>query len=238
MNIKVITFGLLLSWLSIGAQALEKAQISEQFSALFLGFKLSALEAQPLINDPAIGDKGLTGEVMIEKTKAHYKKVTGKTFAFSTDPSLKKAQQNLFTSIKHVMKKVAPIINRKGLGFKGMITAIFARKLAKEFTERMDGEMSFKFTTSHKLLRSKANKADDWEQNVMANILDKTAGKNSKAYAEVIDGQFRWMKPVYHEPVCMSCHGGPKGERDITGTVKEGAKVGDLSGAFSIIMSE
>jgi hypothetical protein len=115
-----------------------------------------------------------------------------------------------------------------------MITAIFARRLAKEFTQKMDGFMSFKFTAPHKLLRSRANKADEWEQNVFTNQFKSNISQDSGTYSEVVGGKFRWMKPVYHEVVCMSCHGDPKGERDITGAIKEGAKVGDLSGAFSI----
>jgi hypothetical protein len=39
----------------------------------------------------------------------------------------------------------------------------------------------------------------------------------------------RW---VVHQS-CLSCHGEPRGDRDITGGKKEGQKEGDLAGALS-----
>jgi hypothetical protein len=42
------------------------------------------------------------------------------------------------------------------------------------------------------------------------------------------------MMPEYYGASCLSCHGQPKGEVDITGYPKEGAAAGDLSGAISI----
>jgi general secretion pathway protein A len=42
------------------------------------------------------------------------------------------------------------------------------------------------------------------------------------------------MLPLYYEPACLHCHGGPKGERDISGYTKEGGKEGELAGAISV----
>ncbi|MGF1742471.1 DUF3365 domain-containing protein [Vibrio profundum] len=223
---------------STGVSAMSKAEVAEQFSTLFLSFKISILTSQPLINDPNIGDKGLTGPVIIEKTKANYKSLTGKEFQLSQDPTLRKAQETLFFSIDKLMTKVQPIVNREGLGFKGLITAVMARRLAKLFTTEMGGKMSFKFTAPDDLLRSKANKADTWEEGVFEEQFRSGSWDKSSNYSQVVGEEFRWMQPVYHEAVCMNCHGDPKGERDVTGAVKEGAKVGDLAGAFSIKMVE
>jgi len=44
----------------------------------------------------------------------------------------------------------------------------------------------------------------------------------------------RVMLPLYYEPACLRCHGGPKGERDISGYTKEGGKDGELAGAISV----
>ena len=38
-------------------------------------------------------------------------------------------------------------------------------------------------------------------------------------------------------PSCLSCHGEPKGELDITGYPKEGAHEGDLGGIISITLT-
>jgi signal transduction histidine kinase len=47
---------------------------------------------------------------------------------------------------------------------------------------------------------------------------------------------FRYTTPIFIKESCLSCHGDPKGEIDITGHPKEGLKNGDLAGAVSIIM--
>jgi hypothetical protein len=44
---------------------------------------------------------------------------------------------------------------------------------------------------------------------------------------------YRLLIPEYYEASCLSCHGEPKGERDISGGRKEGGKLGDLGGAIS-----
>jgi len=44
------------------------------------------------------------------------------------------------------------------------------------------------------------------------------------------------MDPEYAGPTCLSCHGAPKGERDVTGMKKEGWKEGELAGAISIVL--
>ncbi len=42
------------------------------------------------------------------------------------------------------------------------------------------------------------------------------------------------MLPLYYGKGCMGCHGEPKGETDVSGYKKEGAKEGDLGGAVSV----
>ena len=44
------------------------------------------------------------------------------------------------------------------------------------------------------------------------------------------------MLPLYIEQECLQCHGEPKGERDITGRVKEGYRLDELRGAISVII--
>jgi cytochrome c5 len=46
----------------------------------------------------------------------------------------------------------------------------------------------------------------------------------------------RTAVPEYYGASCLSCHGSPQGEIDITGYPKEGGKVGDLGGVISITL--
>lgn len=47
---------------------------------------------------------------------------------------------------------------------------------------------------------------------------------------------FRYVAPMTIDEACLQCHGEPAGELDVTGTPKEGWKMGDIGGAISIIM--
>jgi hypothetical protein len=47
---------------------------------------------------------------------------------------------------------------------------------------------------------------------------------------------FRTLIPEYYTASCLSCHGSPKGEVDITGYPKEGGKEGDLGAVISVTL--
>jgi hypothetical protein len=46
------------------------------------------------------------------------------------------------------------------------------------------------------------------------------------------------LVPEYYVASCLSCHGQPAGEMDITGYPKEGGQEGDLGAAISITIFE
>ena len=50
------------------------------------------------------------------------------------------------------------------------------------------------------------------------------------------ESAYRMMMPEYYANSCLSCHGSPKGETDITGYPKEGGKEGDLGGVISVTL--
>ena len=45
---------------------------------------------------------------------------------------------------------------------------------------------------------------------------------------------YRLILPEYYKESCLGCHGGSKGELDITGGKKEGGVLGQLGGAISV----
>ena len=44
------------------------------------------------------------------------------------------------------------------------------------------------------------------------------------------------LVPEYYTAGCLSCHGEPQGEIDVTGSPQEGGKLGDLGGVISITL--
>ena len=77
---------------------------------------------------------------------------------------------------------------------------------------------------------------DAWESAVLENF---RANKELKEVEELnrSDHTYRYAIPLYIENDCLDCHGEPKGERDITGNLKEGYKLGELRGIVSVNIS-
>ncbi|MEW6248708.1 MAG: DUF3365 domain-containing protein [Nitrospirota bacterium] len=65
------------------------------------------------------------------------------------------------------------------------------------------------------------------------------AVESNGAFSEIVEAgrTVRLMLPLYYGKACLSCHGEPKGERDITGYPREGAKERELGGAISVKLS-
>ena len=135
------------------------------------------------------------------------------------------------------MNDTQPIINRPGISFKGIIPSAFARMVNDEFQEKMGAEAEVKVTAPPILIRNRKARPDSWERNdrheaftarLAPGTVTSGAGANRGREA------FRFLIPEYYAASCLSCHGSPKGEIDITGYPKEGGKEGDLGGVISI----
>ena len=63
---------------------------------------------------------------------------------------------------------------------------------------------------------------------------------SGQVYQAVVDNgdrsAFRVLVPEYYSAGCLTCHGAPAGEIDITGYPKEGGELGDLGGVISITL--
>lgn len=70
-----------------------------------------------------------------------------------------------------------------------------------------------------------------------AKVLEELKATNTDEYTIHTDDQIRYFKAIRLTEECLYCHGDPKGERDVTGGIKEGWKEGEIHGAFEIISS-
>ncbi|SFV87359.1 Cytochrome c family protein [hydrothermal vent metagenome] len=92
--------------------------------------------------------------------------------------------------------------------------------------------------------RSESAQPDAWEKKVLTMFDQRHKdGESAKkmAYAEVVDGQYRFMKAQGVQGVCLTCH-----SNNISPTIKQalkkyyphdkatGYKLGDIRGAFSL----
>ena len=207
---------------------------------LFRSARSVISENQPLINDATIGDKGLTAGVVLARTKLKFKQKTGHSVdEFIAAGGLKgELLQIELDAISSVMIEAQPMINERDVGFKGFLPAYFARKVAEKFRDGCGGKADIKFTAPRKYLRNISNGPDAWESYVFAGKLNAPNYPKGKPFGQVADKDgkqaYRFLMPEYYSRSCLSCHGEPRGSRDITGGLREGGRMGDLGGAVSI----
>lgn len=196
---------------------------------------------QALINDPARGDKGLTGDVVLAAAIENYKKATG-IDPRSIPPTSRQHQllQSEMAAIREVVDENQGFINEKGVGFKGFIPAVFARLVTERLEEKIGTEVLIKVTAPPKLVRNRKSRPDEWEQSVIEEKFLTASWTRGEVYYQATPNQgrdaVRVMVPEYYTASCLSCHGQKKGEVDITGYPKEGASEGDLGGVISITL--
>ncbi|MCX8225008.1 MAG: DUF3365 domain-containing protein [Sulfitobacter sp.] len=196
---------------------------------------------QNLINDPSIGDKGLDSSTFIKAVEEQYKELNG---ALPLEGDLSDEQRQLteaqLESMAEIIDENQELINTEGMGFKGLIPAIFARLVNERFFEKQGALAKVKVTAPLHLVRNRKARPDDWEAAVLTEKFDSPDWTKGAAFYEELtaDGEivFRMLLPEYYSESCLSCHGGPKGEMDVTGFPKEGGATGDLAGAISITL--
>lgn len=197
--------------------------------------------SQPLINDPEMGDKNFTGEKLVSEAEAIYAERVGspplKGDLSERDKRLLQAQMQ---AMQQVVDAHQADINRPDVGFKGFIPATFARLVNEEFSSIAGTEARVRVTAPQDLVRNRKARPDDWEQSIIETKLLAPDWPKGDPYTEDVDFEgrpaFRMLLPEYYRESCLACHGGPKGETDITGYPKEGGEVGDLGGVISIVI--
>jgi len=194
---------------------------------------------QELINDPDRGDKGFTPEVFAEQMITLFQQRTGhdlRNLAMAHVPVMAKPLlERLLEESKKTVATYQTVVNMKGIRYKGLIPATFGTETGARF--QLWSGLYLKQTAPDHLLRNAKNKADDFELAAMNKMGDPTFPRNGdRILSEVADGgkALRVLLPLFYNKACLSCHGDPKGERDLTGYPREGAQEGNLGGVISV----
>lgn len=198
---------------------------------------------QDLINNPDIGDKGLDGARIAKEAIALYTERVGQgPFDGELAPNEEKLVRAQIEAISEVVDEHQADINRKGVGLKGFIPAVFARLTNEKYTEKVGELARVKVTAPINLVRNRRARPDDWERDAIETILSSKDWTVGKTFMERVTYEdkpaLRMLMPEYYSKSCLTCHGSPKGELDITGYPKEGGKENDLGGAISIVIFE
>jgi hypothetical protein len=221
----------------------DDAIIADSLANMLRAARQVISSSQAKINDPDLGDKGLSGQVVLQQSFEAFKKSTGRD-PTTIDPSsrLGRMLRAQMDSIVEVTDASQPVINTKGVGFKAFIPAVFARLVNEAFENREKAEAQIKVTAPEQLVRNRKARPDTWENEIIHNKLLSPDWPLGQPYSEMADVHgrqaFRMMMPEYYAASCLSCHGSPKGEMDITGYPKEGGHEGDLGAVISITLFE
>jgi hypothetical protein len=230
-----------LSLSSVSAQDQTDEIIAARLAEFLRSSRTVISQYQDLINDPTKADKGLTGERVLAETTAIYQTQMGED-PLATDPNSREGRllRAQMEAIKDVMAENQGTINAANIGFKGFIPATFARLVNEKFQEKVGAEARIKVTAPEELVRNRKARPDDWEKAVLTDKFARPDWPKGEAFREAVavDGRaaFRMIVPEYYRTSCLTCHGVPKGEMDITGYPKEGGKEGDLGAAISVTL--
>jgi len=240
---RLILTSLLLGIFATGGYAAEQNDAQEAarlLAVLFDSGRVAVGKNQDLINDPAKGDKGFTPAVFEKQMLAIFEQRTGLNLADSNAAVPQVAKPLLARLIEESKKTVASyqtVINIPGIKYKGLIPATFGTETASRF-QSWSG-IYLRQIAPEWFLRNPRNKPDEYETAALKALAEQPAAANEATpSAEITDDgkTLRMLLPLYYGKACLECHGSPKGERDITGYPREGAKEGDLGGAISVKM--
>lgn len=227
-----------LSWIDLPqATAQTNEQILTQVAIFFRSARKVISDNQGLINEQRSG-KNLTAARVIRDAKKNYRNASGKSLPRTNRRTLLgRLIQAELEAVEEVMNNAQGLINDPNLGFKGFLPAVFAKKVADAFRQRVGTEAYIKLTAPREWIRNRANRPDRWERNVIKQYFQAGNWEKGKPYTETtsLKGRkaFRLIIPEYYAPSCLGCHGEPKGAIDITGGKKEGGTLGELGGAIS-----
>ncbi|HKT36042.1 MAG TPA: DUF3365 domain-containing protein [Nitrospira sp.] len=192
---------------------------------------------QELINDASKANKGFTSDVFERQVAEEFQQRTGVALtnleAAEVPPMAKPLLTRLMQESKKTIDTYQAVINVPGFSYKGLIPATFGTETAARF-QAWSG-IYMKQTAPPHLVRNPRNKPDEYESAVLAKF-SANPSPNTPVFSEITDdGKFvRVLLPLFYQRACLACHGEPKGQRDISGYPREGAKEGELGGAISV----
>lgn len=215
--------------------------IGERLASVLRAGRSVVAANQDLINNPALGDKGLTSEAFLAEMNTLYQSRWGETplseLPGDADLDLIVAQ---LAAMRAVIDENQDTINAAGVGFKGFIPAVFARLVNERFAEGMNSTAIVKVTAPLDLVRNRKARPDEWEAKIIDDNFRSSTWEKGLPYFEEVTSNgetvFRMIFPEYYAKSCLSCHGSPAGETDVTGYPKEGGAEGELAGAISITL--
>jgi general secretion pathway protein A len=197
-------------------------------------------KVQPTINNPRLEHKGFSSSAFEAQLRSQFLSRTGHDLRNLAPAAMPERAKPLLVRLAFFMQKavqdVQPLINKKGIGFKGFIPATFGTTVAAQFSKDTGLKLR-QIGPPGVPPRNPDNKPDEQEQQALQAIQKSHPRIGDHAVEQRLpDIGVRVILPLFYTKQCLSCHGTPKGQVDISGYEKEGFKEGDLGGAISITL--
>jgi hypothetical protein len=240
VRVLAVTVLLVLSHpLQVGAVERAEAEETARLLAKLLQSGRVVIDRnQSLIDDPHKGEKGFTPEVFEQQLVQEFRIRTGIDLtALPTAPVsiviprlAKELLPALVQASREVIREAQVVINQRGIGYKNFIPATYGSQASARFSK--SSHVRLKQTAIQP--RNPKNEPDEYESSVLKWL---SARPRADAYVSELTEEGRTLRvvmPIYYAKDCLSCHGEPKGDLDISGYPKEGHKEGDLAGAITV----
>jgi len=237
----IFTLGLCTSGFSFASNTDGDLKTALLLAEILRAARTEIASQQTVINDESIGNKGITGEVVLKSVLKRLDD-SGKLSAVSNPANDREAEliKAQLDSIQEILDENQGLINKHGIGFKGFVPAVFAQLSNERFGEKVGNLAEIKVTAPLDLVRNRKARPDKWENDVIESRFKSADWSRGDLFSEEAEGKhgyaFRVMVPEYYGDACLACHGSPKGEVDVTGYPKEGGQTGDLGGSISITL--
>lgn len=224
---------------STGASASSHYEVAVNLAELLRSARTVISRNQNLINSITPVNKALTGKSVIDQTSKIFKSKTGLELRdFEDDKENHLFLDGLKESIREVVDEHQSTINKADIGFKGFVPAVFARLVNERFKNKFGNKVVIKVTAPRSLVRNRKALPDAFETEIIRKYFSTENWPKNKIYSELTPygtgKSLRVLVPEYYNSGCLSCHGEPKGDIDITGYPKEGGTLDQLGGVISI----
>jgi len=221
-------------------ESAELAETARLLTVLLDSGRVVVGKAQPSINNPRLEHKGFSSSAFEAQLRSQFLSRTGHDLRNLAPAAMPERAKPLLVRLAFFMQKavqdVQPLINKKGIGFKGFIPATFGTNVAAQFSKDTGLKLR-QIGPPGTPPRNPENKPDGQEEQALEAIQKSHPRIGDHAVEQRLpDMGVRVILPLFYTKQCLACHGKPKGEVDISGYPKEGFKEGDLGGAIAIIL--
>jgi len=221
------------------ADRMELSETARLLAVLLDSGRVVVGKAQATINNPRLEDKGFSSSVFEAQLRKEFQARTRHDLHNLAVAPMPEAAKPLLLRLAFFMQKAVheaqPLINKRGIGFKGFIPATFGTQVAELFSK--DTGLKLRQIGPPGIAPRNPNNKPDEQEEQLLHAIQRNHPRVGDHMIEHPDKRgVHVLLPLFYNKQCLTCHGSPKGEVDISGYEKEGFKDGDLGGAISITL--